>query len=167
MKSDSYQVVRVTKIKGDRWEIVSRTNYEGKEIEFPIPVIIKWAGDTAVMTLDEITTAGGKKYSARVMFHNDLDRSIAELAALMRPTLTVVDASRVLMETGPKGGSLSAVKQVGAVAVGVDPVALDAWAYSLWGVGPNELPPLFELAEGMGLGRAALYTDAPVEVVTG
>jgi uncharacterized protein (DUF362 family) len=102
----------------------------------------------------------------RVMFHNDLQRSIAELAALMRPTLTVVDASRVLMETGPSGGSLSAVKQVGAVAVGVDPVALDAWAYSLWGVGLDELPKLFDLAEGMGLGRAELYVDAPVEIVT-
>jgi uncharacterized protein (DUF362 family) len=118
------------------------------------------------------TTAGMKNWigitgKLRVMFHNDIERSIAELAALMRPTLTVVDASRVLMETGPKGGSLGAVKQVGAVAVGVDPVALDAWAYSLWGVGPNELPPLFELAEGMGLGRAALYTGAPIEVVTG
>jgi len=70
-KGDSYQVVRATKIKGDSWEIVSRTNYQGKEIEFPIPVIIKWAGDTAVMILDEIPTAGGKKYSARVMFHKD------------------------------------------------------------------------------------------------
>jgi len=118
------------------------------------------------------TTAGMKNWigitgKLRVMFHNDLDRSIAELAALMRPTLTVVDASRVLMETGPSGGSLSPVKQVGAVAVGIDPVALDAWAYSLWGVGPSKLPRLFELAEKMGLGRAALYAEAPVEVVTG
>ena len=76
-------------------------------------------------------------------------------------------ASRVLMEAGPQGGSLSAVRQVGAVAAGIDPVALDAWAYSLWGVGPNELPELFDLAEGMGLGRASLYLDAPMEIVTG
>jgi uncharacterized protein (DUF362 family) len=118
------------------------------------------------------TTAGMKNWigitgKLRIMFHNDIDRSIAELAALMRPTLTVVDASRVLMEAGPQGGSLSAVKQVGAVAAGVDPVALDAWAYSLWGVGPNELPKLFDLAASMGLGRASLYVEAPVEIVAG
>jgi uncharacterized protein (DUF362 family) len=117
------------------------------------------------------TTAGMKNWigitgKLRIMFHNDLDRSIAELAALMRPTLTVVDASRVLMETGPSGGSLSAVKTIGAVAAGVDPVALDAWAYSLWGVGPEDLPPLFGLVEGMGLGRADRYVDAPVEIIT-
>jgi hypothetical protein len=70
-KGDSYHVVRVNKIKGDRWEVVSKMNHQGREIEFPMPVIIKWAGDTAVMILDEIPTAGGKKYSARVMFHND------------------------------------------------------------------------------------------------
>ena len=32
---------------------------------------VKWAGDTAVMILDEVATGGGKSYSARVMFHND------------------------------------------------------------------------------------------------
>jgi uncharacterized protein (DUF362 family) len=116
------------------------------------------------------TTAGMKNWIGitgrlRVMFHADIERSIVELASLMRPTLTVVDASRVLMETGPSGGSVSAVKQVGAVAVGVDPVALDAWAYSLWGVGPSDLPELFDLAEGMGLGRVAAYVNAPVEAV--
>jgi uncharacterized protein (DUF362 family) len=118
------------------------------------------------------TTAGMKNWigitgKLRIMFHNDIDRSIAELSALMRPTLTVVDATRVLMHAGPQGGSLSDVKQVGAVAVGVDPVALDAWAFSLFGVGLDALPDLFPLVEQMGLGRAELYTTAPLEIVTG
>jgi uncharacterized protein (DUF362 family) len=118
------------------------------------------------------TTAGMKNWigitgKLRIMFHTEIDRSIAELSALMRPTLTVVDASRVLMHAGPQGGSLSDVKQVGAVAVGVDPVALDAWAFSLFGVGLDGLPNSIHLAEDMGLGRAALYTEAPIEIVTG
>lgn len=70
-KSDAYQVVRATKRKGDLWEIVSKVKHQGKEIEYPIPVIIKWAGDTAVMILDNVQTGGGKSYSARVLFHND------------------------------------------------------------------------------------------------
>ena len=41
----------------------------------------------------------------------------------MRPTLTVVDISRVLMETGPRDVSLGYVRQVRTVAAGVDPVA--------------------------------------------
>jgi hypothetical protein len=46
----------------------------------------------------------------RMGFHGDIQRSIAELAALMRPTLTVVDATRVLMRNGPQGGNLADVE---------------------------------------------------------
>jgi len=118
------------------------------------------------------TTAGLKNWigitgKLRIMFHTEIDRSIAELAALMRPTLTVIDATRVLMSSGPQGGSLSDVQQVGAVAAGVDPVALDAWAFSLFGVGLDGLPESLRLVEDMGLGQAELYTRAPVEIVTG
>ncbi|MDV7402881.1 DUF362 domain-containing protein, partial [Arthrospira platensis SPKY1] len=70
-----------------------------------------------------------------------------------RPTLTVVDATRVLMASGPQGGSLADVRQVGAVAAGVDPVALDAWGASVMDVDPRTLPFLLE-AERRGLGKA-------------
>jgi hypothetical protein len=70
-KADRYSVVRAEKVEGDQWHIVSKMKHQGQEIEFPIPVTVKWAGDTAVMILDEVATGGGKSYSARVLFHND------------------------------------------------------------------------------------------------
>ena len=70
-KVDRYQVVRAEKVEGEQWHIVSKMRHQGQEIEFPIPVTVIWAGDTAVMILDEVATAGGKSYSARVLFHND------------------------------------------------------------------------------------------------
>ena len=70
-KSDSYRVVRAEKIEGDQWHIVSKVRHQGQEFDYPIPVIVKWAGDTAVMILDDVKTGGGKSYSARVLFHND------------------------------------------------------------------------------------------------
>lgn len=70
-KVDRYQVVRAEKIEGDQWRIISKMTHQGQEIEVPIPVIVKWAGDTAVMILDDVATGGGKSYSARVLFHND------------------------------------------------------------------------------------------------
>ncbi len=100
----------------------------------------------------------------RIMLHGDLQRSIAELAALMRPTLTIVDASRVLMEHGPAGGSLSDVKPVRTVAAGFDPVALDAWACTTLG---RPFPGNIAIAESMGLGRADFASLAPVELTTG
>lgn len=100
----------------------------------------------------------------RAMFHNDIHQSIAELAALMRPTLTVVDASRVLMRGGPSGGGIDAVKSVGTIAAGFDPVALDAWAGTIFGATPDELPEFLRIAEGMGLGTADFGSLGPVEI---
>jgi len=70
-KVDRYQVTRAEKVDGDQWHIVSKIKYQGQDIEYPIPVTVKWAGDTAVLILDEVATGGGKSYSARVLFHND------------------------------------------------------------------------------------------------
>jgi uncharacterized protein (DUF362 family) len=100
----------------------------------------------------------------RFTLHEDVQRSIAELAALMRPTLTIVDATRVLMENGPFGGNPNDVKPVRTVAAGIDPVALDAWATSLF---PYPQPLNLALAAQMGLGRLDWQALAPVEIVSG
>ncbi len=91
----------------------------------------------------------------RNRLHQSIDRSIAELAAAFRPTLTVVDATRVLLRNGPQGGSLNDVKAVNAVAAGTDPVMCDAWGAAHLGHAPSSLP-FIELAEQRGLGRADL-----------
>jgi uncharacterized protein (DUF362 family) len=117
-------------------------------------------------------TAGMKNWigitsKLRMQFHGDINRSIAELAALMRPTLTVLDATRVLMAGGPQGGSLRDVNTMNTVAAGVDPVALDAWAFHLFGSDPQRLSESLLLAEEMGLGKADFRALSPVEIVTG
>lgn len=104
---------------------------------------------------------------SRMSFHSDLDRSIAELAALMRPTLTVLDASRVLMRHGPEGGNPADVRAVNALAASVDPVATDAWAAEVLGATTATLPRFLVLAEEMGLGRSDYRALAPVEITTG
>jgi uncharacterized protein (DUF362 family) len=100
----------------------------------------------------------------RIAFHDDLQHSIAELAALMRPTLTVVDATRVLTGGSTAGGSVDDVKPMHTVAAGVDPVALDAWAFSLLGA---TLPDNVRIAAQMGLGRIDFAALAPIEIMAG
>jgi uncharacterized protein (DUF362 family) len=91
----------------------------------------------------------------RNRLHQEIDRCLAELGAMFRPTLTVVDATRVLLGNGPQGGSLSDVKDVGAVAVSVDPVLCDAWGAVQLGVDPSSLG-FIRNAERAGLGRSDL-----------
>jgi uncharacterized protein (DUF362 family) len=102
---------------------------------------------------------------SRLTLHGDVQRSIAELAALMRPTLTIVDASRVLMEHGPEGGNPGDLKHLRTIAAGTDPVALDAWAVGLFGIGA--LPRSLALAAEMGLGRIDYAALSPLEIVSG
>lgn len=91
----------------------------------------------------------------RPRLHQGIHRTVAELGATFRPTLTVMDATRVLTANGPQGGRLEDVREVGAVAAGTDPVALDAWGASLLGLDPGLLGFIAE-AERRGLGRGEL-----------
>jgi len=73
----------------------------------------------------------------------------------MRPTLTVIDAYRVLVRGGPGGGSIEDVGLKKTLIAGTDPVALDAYvAKAYWDLGPNELLYL-QLAAKRGLGTLA------------
>jgi uncharacterized protein (DUF362 family) len=104
--------------------------------------------------------------SQRMLLHTDIDSALAGLTEMMKPTLTVVDAMRILMRGQPAGGNLNDVKEVGAVAVSVDPVAADAWAATAVGVPPSQVRGL-ALAEQRGLGRADLNLVSLIEIVAG
>jgi uncharacterized protein (DUF362 family) len=91
----------------------------------------------------------------RNRLHQSIDRAVAELGATFRPTLTVVDATRVLVANGPQGGSLADVRAVNSVAVGTDPVLSDAWGAARLGLDPRTLGFIAEAAR-RGLGSADL-----------
>jgi uncharacterized protein (DUF362 family) len=89
----------------------------------------------------------------RNSLHQRVDQVCAELCAAFRPTLTVVDATRVLTAGGPTGGSLDLVRHVDQIAVSTDPVAADAWGGSLLELGTRELQ-FVSIAERLGLGSS-------------
>jgi uncharacterized UPF0160 family protein len=68
-KEDKYTIQSVTKVKGDDWVIVSRIQYNKRDFDAPIPIKVKWAGDTAVIIVDNVAVPGGGVYSARVMVY--------------------------------------------------------------------------------------------------
>jgi hypothetical protein len=68
-KEDKYTIVGATKIGGDSWIINARIQYGSRDFVAPIPVKVKWAGDTPVIVVDKIPMPGGGVYSARVLFY--------------------------------------------------------------------------------------------------
>ncbi|MGE5141130.1 MAG: DUF362 domain-containing protein, partial [Rudaea sp.] len=83
--------------------------------------------------------------------HLNLGQRVADLTSVIRPTLTVVDAVRILVAHGPTGGSLNDVKQTNTVIASHDPVTADAFAASLFGLDGAEVEYI-KLAGEMGLG---------------
>ncbi len=91
----------------------------------------------------------------RSSIHSNLGQRLADLTSLFRPTLTVVDAVRILMANGPTGGDLGDVKQLDTVIVSPDIVAADSYATTLFGLRPEDIAYI-PAAVAMGLGRSDL-----------
>lgn len=103
---------------------------------------------------------------SRGRLHQDIHPSLVDLATAFRPTLTVVDATRVMMRNGPTGGRLEDVAVVNSVAAGTDPVACDAWAARQVGLDPAEVGHVVQ-ADGRGLGRLGAGAGSVTEVANG
>jgi len=91
----------------------------------------------------------------RGSIHRNLGQRIADLASLIRPPLTVMDAVRILMANGPTGGNLNDVKALDTVIAGTDMVAIDAYATRWFDRRPADVAYIVKEAE-MGLGTTDL-----------
>jgi uncharacterized protein (DUF362 family) len=100
---------------------------------------------------------------SRGRLHQDIHGSIVDLASAFRPTLTIVDATRVMLRNGPTGGRLEDVAIRNTVAAGTDPVACDAWAARQLGLDPRDVAHVVQ-AEGRGLGSVAAGAGSVLEV---
>ena len=68
---ERYSIDHVTRLAGDVWMFQSRMKLEGHEIPLPIPVSIKWAGDTPVIEVTDMAIPGMGSYTARVVLYRD------------------------------------------------------------------------------------------------
>ena len=69
-REEKYTIIGAKKIEGDSWMIGSKMNYGGREMILPLPIKLKWAGDTPVITVDNMKIPGGGTYSARVLVYD-------------------------------------------------------------------------------------------------
>ena len=100
----------------------------------------------------------------RNTMHFNLGQRIADLASLIRPQLTVVDAIRILTANGPSGGgNLNNVKKIDTIIAGQDFVAVDSYAASLFGLQPEDIGYI-EAGASMGLGRSDLQNLEIAEI---
>ena len=96
----------------------------------------------------------------RGRIHQRLDVTLVDISTVIRPSLVLLDAVRILTANGPQGGSLGDVKRLDTVIAGTDPVAIDAYGATLFGLTGADLGCVREGARrGLGvmdLGRLTI-----------
>ncbi len=70
----------------------------------------------------------------RGRIHQRLDETLVDISTVIKSCFTVLDAVRILTAHGPQGGSLADVKQLDTVIAGINPVSIDAYGTTLFGL---------------------------------
>jgi uncharacterized protein (DUF362 family) len=112
----------------DEWPVYTPLVQADKVINVPVAKHHNLAKYTGAMK-NWYGSLGGR----RNRLHQNIDVSVADLATFMRPTLVVVDATRVLVRNGPQGGNVDDTREMNTVIATVDQVAADAYGTSLIG----------------------------------
>lgn len=140
---------RGMRLKGevlDEWPVYTPLVNADKVINVPIAKHHNLSKYTAAMK-NWYGSLGGR----RNRLHQNIDVSIADLATFIQPTLTIVDAVRVLLRNGPQGGNVADAKDMRTVIATTDQVAADAYGCQLIGRTAEEIPYI-KMAHERGLG---------------
>ncbi len=68
---ERYVIEKVSKMTGDMWLFQARLRFGSHDLPLPLPISVKWAGDTPVITLTDLSIPGLGTYTARVLIYRD------------------------------------------------------------------------------------------------
>jgi uncharacterized protein (DUF362 family) len=142
-----------TDLKGESlkiWPVSAFYHQVDKLINLPVVKHHSLSKCTAAMK-NLYGSLGGQ----RNRLHQDINTSIADLAFAIRPTLTVMDAVRVLKRNGPTGGNISDVAIENTIVAGVDVVAVETYGLRFLDLKAEDVPYI-GLAEKKGVGISDL-----------
>jgi uncharacterized protein (DUF362 family) len=142
-------LMRAMKLQGDRldvWPVYLPIVEADKVINLPV------AKDHILSSL----TLGMKNWfgaigGRRGSLHREIHPNIVDLAQFFKPTITLIDATRIMTRNGPSGGSTSDVITKNTLILSDDPVAADGKAALLFGKEPQNIGYI-KLAKKRGLG---------------
>jgi hypothetical protein len=71
LSEEKYTLGKVSKLKDDFWLFNVRIQYGDKDATLPLPLEVKWAGDTPVITLTKMPIPGFGTFTARVVIYEN------------------------------------------------------------------------------------------------
>ena len=150
MEEERYKKVKLNGVALKEWEIYGEALSANVIINVPI---------AKHHSLTRLTLASknimGILGGNRGFIHRDIEDALADVNSVVKSQLTIIDATRILTNHGPSGGSLRDVKVLDKVIASTDMVAADAYATGLFGLKPTDIS-ITVTANKRGLGEIDL-----------
>lgn len=72
LRPERYEISKAVHRAGELWTIHARIQYGEHDFTAPVPVLLKWAGDTPVISLTDVQIPGAEgAFTARIVFYRD------------------------------------------------------------------------------------------------
>jgi uncharacterized protein (DUF362 family) len=150
MEEERYKKVKLNGVALKEWELYGEALSANVIINVPI---------AKHHSLTRLTLASknimGIMGGNRGYIHRDIEDALADVNSVVKSQLTIIDATRILTNHGPSGGSLGDVKVLNKVIASADMVAADAYATGLFGLKPTDIS-ITVTANKRGLGEIDL-----------
>ncbi|MCX7769672.1 MAG: DUF362 domain-containing protein [Proteobacteria bacterium] len=161
LKHIEYERFKNVKLNGKflkEWELYDEAL--NADVFINVPVAKHHGLTTLTLALKNVMGIMGGN---RGYIHRDIETALADINSVVKSHLTIIDATRILLNHGPQGGDLKDVKVLNRVVASADIVLADAYATTFFGKKPEEISITVE-AFKRGLGEMRLSNAKVIKV---
>src|SRR5271157_1612126 len=150
MEEERYKKIKLNGVALKEWELYSEALSANVFISVPIAKHHSLTRLTLACKNIMGIMGGNRGY-----IHREIEDALADVNSAVKSHLVIIDATRILTNHGPTGGSLRDVKVLNKLIASTDMVAADAYATGLFGLKPTEIS-ITATAYKRGLGEIDL-----------
>ncbi len=150
MEEERYKKTRLNGVALKEWELYSEALSANVFISVPIAKHHSLTGLTLACKNIMGIMGGNRGY-----IHREIEDALADVNSVVKSHLVIIDATRILTNHGPTGGSLRDVKVLNKLIASTDMVAADAYATGLFGLKPADIS-ITATAHKRGMGEIDL-----------
>ncbi len=150
MEEERYKKTKLNGVVLKEWELYTEALSANVFISVPIAKHHSLTGLTLACKNIMGIMGGNRGY-----IHREIEDALADVNSAVKSHLIIIDATRILTNHGPTGGSLRDVKVLNKLIASTDMVAADAYATGLFGLKPAEIA-ITATAHKRGLGEIDL-----------
>jgi len=158
VENDRFKNTKINGVFLKEWELYDEALSANVFINVPVAKHHSLTGLTLGLKNIMGIMGGNRGY-----IHRSIEDALADVNSVVKSTLTVIDATRILLNHGPQGGSLKDVKIMNTVIASTDIVAADAYATTLFNLKPQEIATTVT-AYNRGLGEMNLNKIRVIKV---